>query len=103
MDTILVFLAVVAGVGVFGLLHGKVALWFENLREQTLAELPCPRCGTLIGTEEANAAYDRALQFARDHTYARVSSSDYSSARVHCRHCQAELIYWIATRSLHLK
>jgi predicted RNA-binding Zn-ribbon protein involved in translation (DUF1610 family) len=67
----------------------------------SLAKSTCPRCGVTIGTDEANRAFDRAHQCAKDHTYARVEPADYSSALTICPGCGVELIFWVVTRTLH--
>lgn len=103
MEGLLAFLCLVAFVALAGFAWGQAALWVENVRVDSLADKPCPRCGDLVGKEEANAAFDRADQYSKDHVFARTSSDGYSSAPVVCRNCDAQLLFWMATRTLVLR
>jgi hypothetical protein len=103
MEELLAILGLLAAVGVIGWLVGKANVGMNQIQVDQLATSLCPNCTSAVGHEEAEAAYDRAHQFASDHTHARVEMGDYSTAPVVCPSCKEQLIWWVATRTLRKK
>lgn len=103
MEALLAIVLLIAVVGLIGWLGGAFATLVAQAPVDSLASSVCPRCGGKIGKDAADAAFDRALKFAQDHTYSRVGPDDYSSALTICPNCKTELIFWIINRTLHLR
>ena len=94
----------VLGLGAFGVYWlvwlGPTTRWRWQL--EAVARQLCPRCKAPIGMVEAEAAYERAAEFARAHVLARVTPESYSSVPVVCSSCNAASTFWRATGELRL-